>query len=109
MASFSEGKGGRVENSGDQTMCRRCAACRGDKQKIAETFNVKEVPDFAVPDADYNITPTTALPHPDDETFAAGDLVELGDCTAIRMLREDPLSSAGPSRLEAARVFASVC
>ena len=42
-------------------MCGRYAR-RGDKQKIAETFHVKEVPDFAMPEADYNIAPTTFQP-----------------------------------------------
>jgi putative SOS response-associated peptidase YedK len=45
----------------DSTMCGRYAR-RGDKQKIAETFHVKDVPDFAMPDADYNIAPTTFQP-----------------------------------------------
>jgi len=39
-------------------MCGRYAR-RGDKQKIAEAFHVKDVPDFAMPEADYNIAPTT--------------------------------------------------
>ena len=30
--------------------------------EIAETFHVKEVTDFAMPDADYNIAPTTFQP-----------------------------------------------
>jgi putative SOS response-associated peptidase YedK len=42
-------------------MCGRYAR-RGDKQRIAEAFHVKEVPDFAMPDADYNIAPTTFQP-----------------------------------------------
>jgi len=42
-------------------MCGRYAR-RGDKQKIAEAFHVKEVPDFAMPEADYNIAPTTFQP-----------------------------------------------
>jgi hypothetical protein len=42
-------------------MCGRYAR-RGDKQRIAEAFRVKDVPDFAMPDADYNIAPTTFQP-----------------------------------------------
>jgi len=42
-------------------MCGRYAR-RGDKQKIAEAFHVKDVPDFAMPEADYNIAPTTFQP-----------------------------------------------
>jgi putative SOS response-associated peptidase YedK len=42
-------------------MCGRYAR-RGDKQKIAEVFHVNEVPDFAMPDADYNVAPTTFQP-----------------------------------------------
>ena len=42
-------------------MCGRYAR-RGDKQKIAETFHVKDVPDFAMAEADYNVAPTTFQP-----------------------------------------------
>lgn len=42
-------------------MCGRYAR-RGDKQRIAEAFHVNEVPDFAMPDADYNVAPTTFQP-----------------------------------------------
>ena len=42
-------------------MCGRYAR-RGDKQKIAEAFHVKDVPDFAMPEADYNVAPTTFQP-----------------------------------------------
>lgn len=42
-------------------MCGRYAR-RGDKQRIAEAFHVKDVQDFAMPDADYNIAPTTFQP-----------------------------------------------
>jgi len=42
-------------------MCGRYAR-RGDKQKIVEAFHVKDVPDFAMPEADYNIAPTTFQP-----------------------------------------------
>lgn len=42
-------------------MCGRYAR-RGDKQRIAEAFHVKDVPDFAMPDADYNVAPTTFQP-----------------------------------------------
>lgn len=42
-------------------MCGRYAR-RGDKQKIAESFHVKDVPDFAMPEADYNVAPTTFQP-----------------------------------------------
>ena len=42
-------------------MCGRYAR-RGDKQRIADAFHVKEVPGFAMPDADYNIAPTTFQP-----------------------------------------------
>jgi len=42
-------------------MCGRYAR-RGDKQRIAEAFHVRDVPDFAMPDADYNIAPTTFQP-----------------------------------------------
>ena len=42
-------------------MCGRYAR-RGDKQKIAEVFDVKDMPDFAIPDADYNIAATTFQP-----------------------------------------------
>jgi putative SOS response-associated peptidase YedK len=42
-------------------MCGRYARS-GDKQRIADTFHVKEVPDFAMPGADYNIAPTTFHP-----------------------------------------------
>jgi putative SOS response-associated peptidase YedK len=42
-------------------MCGRYAR-RGDKQKIAEAFPVKDVPHFAMPDADYIIAPTTFQP-----------------------------------------------
>ena len=42
-------------------MCGRYAR-RGDKQKIAESFHVKETPDFAMPEADYNVAPTTFQP-----------------------------------------------
>lgn len=34
-------------------------ARRGDKQKLAETLHVKDVPDFAMTDTDYNVAPTT--------------------------------------------------
>lgn len=39
-------------------MCGRYAR-RGDKQKIAAEFHVKDVLDFAMTDADYNVAPTT--------------------------------------------------
>lgn len=42
-------------------MCGRHAR-GGDKQRIAEAFHVKDVPDFALPDADYNVAPTTFQP-----------------------------------------------
>lgn len=42
-------------------MCGRYVR-RGDKQKIAEAFHVRDVPDFAMPDADYNVAPTTFQP-----------------------------------------------
>jgi putative SOS response-associated peptidase YedK len=42
-------------------MCGRYAR-RGDKQRIAEAFHVKEVPGFAMPAADYNVAPTTFQP-----------------------------------------------
>jgi putative SOS response-associated peptidase YedK len=42
-------------------MCGRYAR-RGDKQRIAEAFHVKEVPDFAMSDADYNVAPTSFQP-----------------------------------------------
>lgn len=42
-------------------MCGRYAR-KGDKQRIAEAFHVKEVPEFAMPDADYNVAPTTFQP-----------------------------------------------
>ena len=32
------------------------------KRAIAETFNVPDVPEFAMPDEDYNIAPTTYQP-----------------------------------------------
>jgi len=35
---------------------------KGDKQRIAEAFHAKELPTFAMPDADYNIAPTTYQP-----------------------------------------------
>jgi putative SOS response-associated peptidase YedK len=42
-------------------MCGRYVR-RGDKQRIAEAFHVGEMPDFAMPDADYNVAPTTFQP-----------------------------------------------
>jgi putative SOS response-associated peptidase YedK len=42
-------------------MCGRYAR-RGDKQRIAQAFHVKEVPDFVMPEADYNVAPTTFQP-----------------------------------------------
>ncbi len=42
-------------------MCGRYAR-RGDKQRIAEAFHVRDVPDFAMPEADYNVAPTTFQP-----------------------------------------------
>jgi putative SOS response-associated peptidase YedK len=42
-------------------VCGRYAR-RGDKQKIAGALHVKDVPDFAMADADYNIAPTTFQP-----------------------------------------------
>lgn len=42
-------------------MCGRYAR-KGDKQGIAEVFHVKEAPDFALPDADYNVAPTSFQP-----------------------------------------------
>jgi putative SOS response-associated peptidase YedK len=35
---------------------------KSDKQTIAEAFRVREVPDFALPDADYNVAPSTFQP-----------------------------------------------
>jgi putative SOS response-associated peptidase YedK len=35
---------------------------RSDKQKIAEAFHVKQVGDFPLPPADYNVAPTTMQP-----------------------------------------------
>jgi putative SOS response-associated peptidase YedK len=35
---------------------------KGDKQRIAEAFHAKEVTTLAMPDADYNIAPTTYQP-----------------------------------------------
>lgn len=42
-------------------MCGRYVR-RGDKQRIAEAFHVREVPDFAMQGADYNVAPTTFQP-----------------------------------------------
>jgi len=42
-------------------MCGRYAR-KSDKQRIAESFHVKEVPDFAMTEADYNIAPSTFQP-----------------------------------------------
>ncbi|WP_158788614.1 SOS response-associated peptidase family protein [Granulicella sp. L46] len=42
-------------------MCGRYIR-KGDKQCIAEAFHAKEVSTLAMPDADYNIAPTTCQP-----------------------------------------------
>jgi putative SOS response-associated peptidase YedK len=42
-------------------MCGRYVR-KGDKQRIAEAFHAKEVATLAMPDADYNIAPTTYQP-----------------------------------------------
>lgn len=42
-------------------MCGRYVR-KGDKQRIAEAFHAKEVSILAMPDADYNIAPTTYQP-----------------------------------------------
>ena len=42
-------------------MCGRYAR-KADRQRIAETFHVENVPDFTLPDEDYNIAPTTLQP-----------------------------------------------
>ena len=42
-------------------MCGRYAR-KADRQRIAETFHVENVPDFTLPDEDYDIAPATFHP-----------------------------------------------
>jgi len=53
-------------------MCGRYVRKKG-KKAIAETFNISDVPEFAMPDADYNIAPTTYQPISSEPTEAPGN------------------------------------